>query len=91
MRSAGLNRYLEVGGFQIPARPASVGLAQLALIRRALSDVLNQKFVFISESTVPLYPPSTVYQQLMLEKASRIDACSSAKVIPASPPIAQDQ
>jgi len=31
----------------------------------------------LSESCVPLYPPAVVYQQLMWEKKSRINACDS--------------
>lgn len=31
----------------------------------------------LSESCAPLYPPAVVYQQLMYERRSRINACDS--------------
>jgi hypothetical protein len=31
----------------------------------------------LSESCAPLYPPAVVYQQLMYERKSRINACDS--------------
>lgn len=31
----------------------------------------------LSESCAPLYPPGVVYQQLMYERSSRINACDS--------------
>lgn len=46
-----------------------------------MRDVHNQKFVFISESAVPLYPPTTMYQELIMERTSRIDACRAATVL----------
>lgn len=45
------------------------------LLQAALADPLNQRFVMLSESALPLYPPATIYQQLMLEDKSRINAC----------------
>ena len=47
------------------------------LIRESLKNPLNQRFIMLSESCVPIYPPAMVYQQLMWEKKSRINACDS--------------
>lgn len=44
-------------------------------MRAALENPLNQKFVLLSESGIPLYPPTTTYQQLLTEPKSRINAC----------------
>ena len=51
--------------------------ASRVLIRHALKEPLNQRFIMASESCSPLYPPAVVYQQLMYEKKSRINACDS--------------
>lgn len=53
----------------------SLAEASKILLRAALQDPLNQNFVMLSESALPLYPPATIYQQLMLEDKSRINAC----------------
>jgi hypothetical protein len=45
-------------------------------VRAALADPLNQRFVLVSETCLPLYPPTVIYQQLMHEDRSRIDACA---------------
>eukprot|EP00884_Botryococcus_braunii_P001790 jgi/Botrbrau1/11611/Bobra.0209s0002.1 len=58
------------GGFSL------VEAAQ-ALFRQALKDPLNQRFILISESDLPLYPPDVVYTQLMYSGLSRINACLS--------------
>ena len=58
----------------LPARPRPQ--AELALLEAALvDDPLNAKFVLLSDSSVPLYPPQLAWAQLMAEPASRIDAC----------------
>ncbi|EIE23577.1 hypothetical protein COCSUDRAFT_41776 [Coccomyxa subellipsoidea C-169] len=49
---------------------------------QALRDPLNQKFAMLSESGVPLYPPTAVYAQLMAEDKSRIDSCGSGRTDP---------
>ncbi len=49
--------------------------ATRALMRAALEDPLNQKFVLLSEAGIPLYPPDTFYMQLMSETKSRINSC----------------
>ncbi|KAK9835257.1 hypothetical protein WJX84_005095, partial [Apatococcus fuscideae] len=45
------------------------------LLQAALQSTLNQKFVLLSESGIPLYPPTVIYQQLISEGRSRINAC----------------
>lgn len=45
------------------------------LLKAALADPLNLKFMLISESGIPLYPAQTMWVQLMLEEKSRINAC----------------
>ena len=49
--------------------------ASRLLLAAALQETLNQRFVLVSESCIPLYPPTTVWQQLLSEDRSRIDAC----------------
>ncbi|KAL3131147.1 hypothetical protein ABBQ38_000452 [Trebouxia sp. C0009 RCD-2024] len=53
----------------------SLAEASRRLLQAALQDPLNQRFVLVSEDSIPLYPPATIYQQLMLEDKSRINAC----------------
>ena len=45
------------------------------LLGAALREPLNQKFILLSESGLPLYPPTTTYLQLMQEDKSRLDSC----------------
>ena len=47
------------------------------LLRAALEDPLNQRFVFLSEACAPLIPAAALYAQLMSEPKSRINACSA--------------
>ena len=49
--------------------------AQRLLLRSALQEPLNQRFVFLSETCAPLIPAATMYAQLMSESKSRINAC----------------
>ncbi|KAK9863331.1 hypothetical protein WJX84_003503 [Apatococcus fuscideae] len=49
--------------------------ASRLLLQAALQEPLNQRFVLVSESCIPLYPPTTTWQQLLSEEKSRIDAC----------------
>ncbi len=49
--------------------------ATKALLRAALLDESNKKLMLLSESCVPLYPPALIYQQLISEPKSRINAC----------------
>ena len=50
-------------------------MAERLLLQRALQDRTNQRFVLLSESCIPLYSPQLIYQQLMGELRSRINAC----------------
>lgn len=47
------------------------------LMAAALEDPLNQRFMTISESCIPLYSPSVIYHQLMYAEKSRINACTT--------------
>ena len=58
------------GGFEL------VDIAK-ALFGAALQDPANQKMVLLSESCLPLYPPTLTYAQLISEPKSRINACSN--------------
>lgn len=68
-------------GQRVPERVPSVRLSHTLvqverfMLRHALKDELNQRFIFMSESQVPVYPAVVVYQQLMHEPKARIDAC----------------
>lgn len=42
----------------------------------ALQDPLNERFVLLSESCIPLYPASVVWAQLFSEPRSKIHACA---------------
>lgn len=45
------------------------------LIEAALRDPLNLRFALVSDTSVPLYPPAVVYEQL-LSQPSYQDACA---------------
>lgn len=45
------------------------------MLREALKDPLNHKFALIGDTSLPLYPPATVYVQLLVEPLSRLQAC----------------
>lgn len=72
-----------LSGCELPVRlNTSRGYAQhvlaeagALLLAAALSDPLNTKFVLVSDSSIPLYPPQVVWAQLMHEPLSRLDAC----------------
>jgi hypothetical protein len=53
----------------------SLMVAERLLLRAALADPANARFLLISDSGVPLYDPLTTYQQLMWEDRSRVKAC----------------
>ncbi|KAK9833682.1 hypothetical protein WJX74_002664 [Apatococcus lobatus] len=52
-------------------------IAVKKLLEVALWEPLNQRFVTLSEASIPLYPPEVVYRQLLSETFSRINACDS--------------
>lgn len=54
--------------------------ATRALLRNALKDPLNQKFILLSEAGIPLYPPDVLYHQLITEDKSRLHACVTPTV-----------
>ena len=49
--------------------------AARSLLRAALRDPLNERFVLLSESGAPTMAPSLVYMQLLGSRLSRINAC----------------
>lgn len=53
----------------------SLTKAILLLMETALEEPLNQRFVLLSESDIPLYPPAVVWLQLTSEHKSRIHSC----------------
>ncbi|KAL4537779.1 hypothetical protein Ndes2437B_g08880 [Nannochloris sp. 'desiccata'] len=57
----------------------SLTAATKALLKSAIANPLNQRFVLISESDIPLYDPLTFYMQLMSEEKSRVNACSGGR------------
>lgn len=54
--------------------------ATRALLRNALENPLNQKFILLSEAGIPLYPPGVMYHQLITESKSRLMACVTPTV-----------
>jgi len=56
-----------------------VSIAERLLLREALKEPRNQRFLLLSDSDVPLYPPTVVWQQLMGEGKSRIDGCNRVR------------
>jgi len=51
--------------------------AERLLLKAALEDPMNQRFLLLSESCVPLYAPSVVWISIMGESRSRIHACAT--------------
>lgn len=49
--------------------------AERRLLRAALHNPLNQFFALLSDTSIPLYPPLVVYQQLLERDMSSINAC----------------
>ena len=68
---------------EIPVRiPAMLGhqpktMVTKKLLEIALQEPLNQRFVVLSESSIPIYPPQVIYRQLLSETFSRINACNT--------------
>ena len=52
--------------------------AEKLLLRSALEDPANARFVLLSETCVPLYPAPVVWAQLQGEPRSRLNACARA-------------
>lgn len=47
------------------------------LLRAALRLRANQRFMLLSESCAPLYPPHVVWAESMAATRSRVHACAS--------------
>lgn len=56
----------------------SLVAAARLLLQEALRDPRNQRFLLLSESDVPLWPPGLLYLQMMAEPRSSVRACSPA-------------
>lgn len=54
--------------------------AELALLQAALEDPTNQRFLLVSDQSIPIYPPEVLYAELMAEGQSKVDACPSGQV-----------
>ncbi|KAI3434431.1 hypothetical protein D9Q98_002508 [Chlorella vulgaris] len=54
----------------------TVAEAERRLIWFALQEPRNARFVLVSETCTPLYPPHVFYLQLLSEIKSRVNACS---------------
>ncbi|KAK9812629.1 hypothetical protein WJX72_000912 [[Myrmecia] bisecta] len=69
-------------GYEVPGRiqvfwgQFSVVEAERVLLRVALKDPLNQRFLLLSETCLPIYPPQVLYAQVMSEVYSRVNACN---------------
>ncbi|KAL4433936.1 hypothetical protein ABPG75_000377 [Micractinium tetrahymenae] len=59
------------------AKPGTHAIAAAAkkLVEVAVLDQRNEWFVLVGDTTVPLYHPAMVWQQLMHEGRSRLDVC----------------
>ena len=53
--------------------------AELRLFVTALEDPLNERFVLLSESCIPIFPATVVWGELLSEGKSRINACANPK------------
>ena len=63
------------GGGQAAWGSHALVVAARELLREALKDPHNQKFILLSETAVPVYPPSVIYHHLANERKSRVNAC----------------
>ncbi len=50
--------------------------AEINLMQEALREPLNERFVLLSETCIPLYPAALVWAQLVTEAKSRAHACA---------------
>ncbi|XP_057856062.1 glycosyltransferase BC10 isoform X2 [Cryptomeria japonica] len=64
---------------QVDWGEASMIEAERILLRKALQDPLNQRFVFVSDSCVPLYNFSYIYDYIMSSPKSFVDSFSDTK------------
>lgn len=67
--------------YEIPAKVETTWentmRAQIALLKEALKDLQNEKFVFLSESTIPLQDFDTVYDAVMATDKSIFPYCEN--------------
>jgi Core-2/I-Branching enzyme len=49
--------------------------AERRLLRAALKDPANQRFMLLSEACLPLYPPHVVWAEAFAARLSRVHAC----------------
>ena len=59
--------------------PGALVDASRLLLRAALEVPHNQQFLLLSEHCVPLYPAQVVWQQLVSEERSRVNACKGVR------------
>ena len=57
----------------------NTSIAERLMLREALKEPRNQRFLLLSDTGIPLYPPTLVWQQLMGESKSRIDSCTHVR------------
>ena len=55
---------------KVPTVWEKIANAQIALLKEALKDPLNEKFVYLSESTIPVKSFDSVYTKLMSQSES---------------------
>ena len=60
--------------------------AQIALLKEALKDPANEKFIFLSESTIPLQSFEFVYNSLMSHPCSQFYYCKNRRANRSFPP-----
>lgn len=49
--------------------------AEIRLFETALEDPLNERFMLLSETCIPMYPGTLVWAELLSEGRSRINSC----------------
>ena len=74
-RATSLQTFINCATLQTRWGTHSLTKAILLLMETALEEPLNQRFVLLSESDIPLYPPAVVWLQLTSEQKSRIHSC----------------
>ncbi|KAK9862348.1 hypothetical protein WJX84_002596 [Apatococcus fuscideae] len=73
-------------GYEIPGRVPvtwgqwSVVEGERILLRTALKNTANQRFILLSETCLPLGPPHMLYLQFLSERLARINACKQDTV-----------
>lgn len=73
-----LNRQLN-DSIQVDWGEASMIQAERILLRSALLDPLNERFVFLSDSCIPLYNFSYIYDYIMSTSTSFVDSFADTK------------